>query len=1169
MTRYDQQLLSAPGVGQGRDYKAFRTLYLMLGGSGMKIGMRLRKRILAAHGVAQLPFQEFLWLDTDRGDLKSQTIDDTREMAHRLALTSDDVVDLSLPFARVNAFRSNPQNFPWLAEWLNPSLLDDLGHSARAEAGAAQIRALGRLALEANFQSFRARVMSKYERLLRPSMAQDCKRYGFDEVDDDSIEVVVLCSLAGGTGSGAFIQAARLVRALTRGTSVNTTAYLLLPGIYREVIKGPQMWEDVQANAYAALAELNALTALQTSGFAAPRLWVDDFRVEHPIGDPFNQIYLVDARNDRMTLDEPRDQDAYTMVADALFFDFEQSAFGTAKRSHRCNVGPHLANTTLLTVPVEDGTRRPEAAPGQPPRKPNYVFRFPNAFGAFGLARVPFERQRLQRAAGAWMAERMFGLWVDAPDKKLPWKQVLETVVRPRTATLGLTPDGVLDLLLADQGQPYAQAHVEGLRVQLEVLAGEAEAQFTAPGVSGTERLDRLDQAKPWGRDLRQRAHGLVEAARDTVRGLLSDQGARPAWGAHLRAILEAQDAIFADYQQALRGFIVELLAQPRTHGLSVAEQVCSILHAELMQVVDAPAVAAPKLDVPLLDLDPGPDVHRAAELRSEADALVLPVYKQLARGWFGRRNQALLKQAGAVCVGSARAFLDDVLERFTVWCEGTYRAAALARCQTLFSELAGFIGERTEVKRDQDGQTVVQTTGQRTELRLFREAVDHARAYFSGLHTSYSRVRGSKRNAADLSPFDAVAAGVEKTLEGGAINQQPFAERLLDAWRRSLTESKLLPAGAGDPLHLGLGTLIGRAVERQTSLQAWRDVERALEEWSVRRLVQAGYLADQDAVRLLAAQGDAHALEQLGQVGNGASPWLTFDRAHGTPRGLQPLALVGTPHVDSPLIETWVQHQSGPLAGARRIQNDSGSVVVYTERMAFPLFAAAPLDEMEKAYRSVSRRGTLEILRRHTVPDHLDLPVIRPPRDPEQAAIWFKTDRLALEAVLLNVFEVGSGGQVHYTFYEAASHVRNNFHVPRTLAAIATKLREDALLQTAVRKAVEARTVQVFSDAKAALHAIKLALWTQNFAFPRRSSHSYLEHELAASVARLWREAAEQRQQLPWSKQIEAVTALADPASYSVASPVHSRACNPEVRELLALPSTFYEARAALRRVF
>ncbi len=1166
---FNQQLLAAPAASTARDYKAFRTLYLMLGGTGMKIGMRLRKRVLAAHGVAQLPFQEFLWLDTDAGDLQSQTIDDTREMARRLAMTSDDVVDLGLPFARVQAIRSNPQNFPWLADWLDFELLDDLGHSARAEAGAAQIRALGRLAFEANFNAFRTRLLSKYERLLRPSMGDEARRFGY-EVDDQSLEVVVLCSLAGGTGSGAFLQAARAVRALTRGTTVNTTAYLMLPGIYREVLKGPQMWEDVQANAFAALSELNALTALSQAELRAPPLWIDDFRVDQPVGDPFNQIYLLDARNDVMTLDAPRDRDAYTMVADALFFDFEQSAFGTAKRSHRCNVGPHLANTTLLTVPVEDGTRRPETATGQPGRKPQYVFRFPNAFGAFGLARVPFERNRLVRAGGAWLAERMFAAFLDPPAERLPWKAVLDKVVRPRTEAAGLTADGVVRTLLqGPDGAPYAQAHVDALRADLEAMAADAAQRFTAPGVAATERLDRLNAARDFGRSLRAQANERLSAARAQVTALLDGQGPRSGWGEHLRAMLDAQNATFTGYRDALRGFVVELLAQPKSHGLEVAEQACDILRDELGRLVDAPLPEPPALDVPLLDLTPGPEVVRAAELRGEAEALWLPLYRQMARSWFGRRNTHLLTEAGRACADDIRGFLDDLIERFTAWCTATYRQAALTHGRRLFSELAGAIGERTEVEAE-DGQVVVRTTGLRTELRLFREAAVHGRAWFAGLRESYARVSTTRRDAADLSPFDDLASGVPKALAAGAIDAPPLDELVADAWRRFFTEARLLPPGDGDPLQLGLVTLLTRAVERQTSLQAWKAVEDALEGWSVARLLKARYLAQQDAVRLLSAQGDGPALDQLDQAGRGASPWLTFDRAHGTPRGLQPLGLVGTPHVDSPLIDRWVRQQSGALAGANKIQNDSGSIVLYAERMAFPLFVVSALDELEKGYRAVAARGTFEILRRHTVADYLDLPVIRPPRDPEQAAAWFKTDRLALEAALLNVFEVGPRGRVHYTFYEATSHVRNTFQVPGTLSAIAAKLRDDALLLGAVRKAVEARTLRLFSERESALHAIKLALWTQNFAFPRRPGHTYLAHELAASVARQWREAAEQRVSLPWATQIEQLDPLPAPDSFGVASPVRARAIARNVPGLLALPARFFhEDRAPLRRVF
>jgi len=344
---YEATVVNRGKTGE-QSYSSFRTLYLLLGGTGMKVGMRLRRRVLEAHGVAQLPFQEYLWLDTDPGDMNNQSIGDVAAVSRRLQLPADDIISLMLPHDRVRRILDNPHEFPWLEPWLDLDMLRDLGDGAGAMAGAAQIRALGRLAFTEQFQSFRKAYERRYERLARSSVRTDAAKYGY-RVEDSPMEVAIVCSLAGGTGSGCFIEAARVVRQLSEGILVNIKAYLLLPSIYKQRIDGQEAWDEVRANAYAALQELNALSALSKEGFRTPRLWIENYDVDRPGSDPFNQVYLVDMRNDDdVVLDGSFDEDAYNMVADTLYFDFEQSEFGVKMRSHRCNVAPHLQSTSYL-----------------------------------------------------------------------------------------------------------------------------------------------------------------------------------------------------------------------------------------------------------------------------------------------------------------------------------------------------------------------------------------------------------------------------------------------------------------------------------------------------------------------------------------------------------------------------------------------------------------------------------------------------------------------------------------------------------------------------------------------------------------------------------------------------------------------------------------------------
>ena len=802
-------------------YSSFRTLYLLLGGTGMKVGMRLRRRVLEAHGVAQLPFQEYLWLDTDPGDMNNQNIGDVPAVSRRLQLPADDVVSLVLPHDRIRQILDNPHEFPWLRSWLDLDMVRDLGDGAQAIAGAAQIRALGRLSFTEQFQAFRRSYERRYERLARPSVLTDAARYGY-KVEDSAMEVAIVCSLAGGTGSGCFIEAARVVRELSKGTPVNIKAYLLLPSIYKQRIDGQQAWDEVRANAYAALQELNALSALSAEGFRTPPLWIENFKVDRPGSDPFNQVYLVDMRNDAdVVLDEPFDEDAYNMVADSLYFDFEQSEFGVKMRSHRCNVGPHLQSTSYLSFPIQDDNSGLVMGDGPKPAPDrSYVFRFPNAFGAFGLARIPFERHRLRRAAGSWLAERMFRVLVDKPAKELPRAEVLSVVVMPELAKSKLTVDEVLNRILQD-GETLAtfdQAASNAALEKLRPLYAEIESRFKAEGLADDARLDRLETSDSFARQLKDKIHRIIQESCAGVMSSLSDRGARSAWGEHLLAIEDVQNTILAEFKESFEGFVLRLLSEPRQHGYQVAVLACEIIRDQLGRLTAQALEPPAPIELPALALEPGADVRRAVEMRASADALVLPMYRGIAQRFYLRQNRRFLQDGANECARRARAFVEAAGNAFGAWARDQYRAVAAAHSRKLFDALRDFVGDEVQVDGDpaEPDRIDVVATGLRKRLLTYREACEEARSFFVGMHRTYSSSTTSSRDGEDLTPYEGIKTAVEGALsEGDVRDSVAFEDRLVEQWERFFTEHNMLPPGRSESFRGGVDDLLRRAAGR------------------------------------------------------------------------------------------------------------------------------------------------------------------------------------------------------------------------------------------------------------------------------------------------------------------------------------------------------------------
>ena len=74
-----------------------------------------------------------------------------------------------------------------------------------------------------------------------------------------SLQVFIVCSVCGGTGSGMLIDTAYLTRSLGQdhaGASLNVSAVLVLPGVFRNKVD-PKTYNDLQRNATAVLTELD------------------------------------------------------------------------------------------------------------------------------------------------------------------------------------------------------------------------------------------------------------------------------------------------------------------------------------------------------------------------------------------------------------------------------------------------------------------------------------------------------------------------------------------------------------------------------------------------------------------------------------------------------------------------------------------------------------------------------------------------------------------------------------------------------------------------------------------------------------------------------------------------------------------------------------------------
>ncbi|MCB9678570.1 MAG: hypothetical protein H6737_25940 [Alphaproteobacteria bacterium] len=279
-----------------------------------------------------------------------------------------------------------------LTQWVHP----DYDFRATQGAGAGQIRVESRLGLYYNLEDDRAGIRRKITAMLDLATRRE------NPWRDNEHRVVNIClyaSVAGGTGSGGFLPMAYLLKDLVRDHGwgrPNLVSTLSLPSTFLDRVER-QLHDDIRANGYAALKELEFLTKLGYHG--------------HPDHLAFH--YDPDANSDaRRTIDERPFSLTYIVdkpaeisleryehaVADAAFLQIFSPLLG-AQAGEYDNYDKHQKSLALDHFAVH--------------------------YGCYGTSLLQLPRNDLLRyAALRYTARAMEGHLVfgaDHPDFRVPW----------------------------------------------------------------------------------------------------------------------------------------------------------------------------------------------------------------------------------------------------------------------------------------------------------------------------------------------------------------------------------------------------------------------------------------------------------------------------------------------------------------------------------------------------------------------------------------------------------------------------------------------------------------------------------------------------------------------------------------------------------------------------
>lgn len=393
---FEQIIKSGPPQVIKHDTPVSPTLVLGLGGTGKEVLLRLRRLIVERFGsLKELPCVEFLHIDTDQQQTSKEQYDlksGDDAIYKKVMFQPSETIPLTIE-GGTNRYISHIDKYPHIKRWFQHrgkiAGLGDLGQ------GAGQIRMASRLSFfhQSNFNKIANTLNSIKSKLQDPSIAEKIATHHL-QFNPNSMEVYIITSVGGGTGSGIFLDVGFLVKQIFG--DAERVGMLFMPKLYEKYAGHPRIY----ANGYAALTELNKYSF----GHNFLANW-DNRNMSEMLPPPFTFTYFIDATNES-NFTENNEKSLYQMVAETMFQDYSIGSFAGMKRSTRVNLiqytmgvyahdywGVGMSNSgTTNAVQVRGDT-------------------YPTRFCSLGLGMISFPVNKVQSACACRLARHVLTSW--------------------------------------------------------------------------------------------------------------------------------------------------------------------------------------------------------------------------------------------------------------------------------------------------------------------------------------------------------------------------------------------------------------------------------------------------------------------------------------------------------------------------------------------------------------------------------------------------------------------------------------------------------------------------------------------------------------------------------------------------------------------------------------
>ncbi len=374
-----------------------RTICIGLGGTGQNVLMRIRRLIVDRYGnLNNLPVVSFVHIDTDKEatqavSLRSgniyRAVDLGLQEAERVnaTMTATEVSNLIQGLEQCRSHHHQPSPYQHIAQWFPPQLLRNI---KAIEQGAKGIRPVGRLAFFHNYLKIKTAIEAAEQRT-KGHEQELMQKFGL--VVDPGLNIFVVGSLCGGTGSGTFLDMAYSLRHAYPGVQI--IGYLVIsPELYGNT---PNMC----ANTYAALMELEYYSSPGTQFNACyDQRYLIVVREKRP---PFDYTYLVskDTEQGKYSIDKQRK--LCNVIAHKIALDFS-GELAPAVKGMRDNFAQHMLQ--------EDDHPRPNS----------------QSYLTFGLAAIYFPRDRISQITLNYISCRLVAFWLQGEGQSPDSEKLLE-----------------------------------------------------------------------------------------------------------------------------------------------------------------------------------------------------------------------------------------------------------------------------------------------------------------------------------------------------------------------------------------------------------------------------------------------------------------------------------------------------------------------------------------------------------------------------------------------------------------------------------------------------------------------------------------------------------------------------------------------------------------------